>query len=398
MKNIAVLFGGRSAEHEISILSALQAMDALDVTKYNIIPVYIAHSGKWYLGPGLRNKDFYKRLPAGLDGLKEVSLLPKPGAKGLTKLASKKTILSLFTKTELEIQIDVFMPIFHGQFGEDGCIQGLFEMAEVAYTGAPVMASAVAMNKYACKCLLAQHRIPVLPSKVLSRSQVQFDIINACKQIELTQGLGNYPLFIKPVNLGSSVGVSRANDLEELAAGIAKVFQIDTEVIIEPCVTKLMEINVSVLERDGDAEVSVVEIPVASGAFLSYEDKYMRGGKGKKGPSTESQGMAGLTRVIDPQDLNSQWKSSVREYAAKAFKLLGCAGVVRFDFMVDLDKGELYFNELNPMPGSLAFYLWEKSNPPILFTDLLDRMIDGAEKRSAEKKLLKRDLGFKVLR
>jgi D-alanine-D-alanine ligase len=398
MKNIAVLFGGRSAEHEISILSAIQAMDALDITKYQVIPVYIAHSGKWYTGNQLRKTAIYKQFAAAVDSLQEVTLLPKPGHTGLMKVGSEKSLISFFQKQDQFLPIDVFLPIFHGQFGEDGCIQGLFEMAEVTYTGSPVVASAIAMNKYHCKTVLAQHGIPVLPGHLVLRKESQFDLISASEKIVAHPAFNTFPLFVKPVNLGSSVGVSRANTQAELAAGLAQVFQVDAEALVEPCVQNLMEINVSVIERDGQPEVSVVEIPVSSSGILSYEDKYLREGKGKKGKSTESMGMAGLTRVIDPQDLNPDYKNKVRTYAAQAYRVLGCAGVVRFDFMVDTVKGELYFNELNPVPGSLAFYLWEKSTPPLLFSDILDRMIDGAEKRFQEKKQLKRDLGFKALK
>ena len=398
MKKIAVLFGGRSAEHEISILSAIQAMDALDVTKYQVIPVYIAHSGKWYTGNQLRKSAVYKQFSATVDSLQEVTLFPKPGHTGLLKVGLQKSFFSFLQKQDEFIAVDVFLPIFHGQFGEDGCIQGLFEMAEVTYTGSPVVASAIAMNKYHCKTVLAHHGIPVLPGYLVLRGESQFDLIAAGEKIVSQPSFNSFPLFVKPVNLGSSVGVSRANSQAELAAGLAQVFQVDGEALVEPCVQNLMEINVSVLEREGQAEVSVVEIPVSSSGILSYEDKYLREGKGKKGKSTEAMGMAGLTRVIDPQDLNPEYKDSVRKYAAQAYRILGCAGVVRFDFMVDTVKGELYFNELNPMPGSLSFYLWEKSSPPLLFSDILDRMIVGAEKRFQEKKQLKRDLGFKALK
>jgi D-alanine-D-alanine ligase len=398
MKKIAVLFGGRSAEHEISIMSAIQAMDALDVTRYEIIPVYIAQSGRWYTGQQLRKIDFYKRLAGALSELQEVTILPKPEGSCLQIVSEEAGLSRIFARQPKQIAVDVFLPVFHGQFGEDGCIQGLFEMAEVAYAGSPVLASAVAMNKYHCKMFLSAHGIPVLPGVLIQRERDQFDLMAACERVLATKGFDLYPLFVKPVNLGSSVGVSRAENRAELAAAIAKVFQVDAEALIEPCVQKLMEINVSVIEGEVRPEVSVVEIPVASGGFLSYEDKYLREGKGKKGPSSQAQGMAGLTRVIDPQDLDPAYRDRVRRYAAEAYTALGCSGIVRFDFMVDLSKGELYFNELNPIPGSLSFYLWEKSHPPRLFSDILDRVIEGAERRYRSKKELKRDLGFKALR
>jgi len=242
----------------------------------------------------------------------------------------------------------------------------------------------------------------VLPGITIKKQEALVDITGACKIVMQTEGFQKFPLFIKPVNLGSSVGVSKANSEAELAAGLAKVFQFDLEAIIEPCITNLMEINVSVLERDASGnvsqnDVSVVEIPVASGEFLSYEDKYMREGKGKKGPSSNSLGMAGLTRVIDPNNLESRFRDGVQKYAGESYEILQCSGVVRFDFMVDLDSGELYFNELNPIPGSLSFYLWDRSNPALLLSDVLDRIISGSLARYSEKKQLKRDFGFKAL-
>ena len=396
-KKVGVVFGGRSAEHEISILSAIQAMDALDVEKFEVVPIYISHEGKWYSGKDLRLKEFYKGLPTGFSKVSEVDFSPVPG-KG--NLFFKKR--SLFGGLE-SIPIDVYLPIFHGQYGEDGCIQGLFELADVAYAGPQVLASSMAMNKYVCKSFLAYHGVPVLPSIVILKQDAQADMGQVCKKILSTPGVDKFPLFVKPGNLGSSVGVGRAKDENELAVCLAKAFKLDGEAIVEPCITNLMEINVSVMESKGiEPDVSVVEIPVASGEFLSYEDKYLREGKGKKGGSSSAgnarDGMAGLTRVIDPDNLDPKYRDGVRELAAKSFKLLGCTGVVRFDFMVNVDSGELFFNEVNVIPGSLAFYLWERSKPLMLFSDILERIISGAETRFALKKQLQRDIGFKALK
>ncbi|HQH28165.1 MAG TPA: D-alanine--D-alanine ligase, partial [Oligoflexia bacterium] len=289
------------------------------------------------------------------------------------------------------------LPAFHGQFGEDGCIQGLFELADVPYAGCGVLSSAAAMNKYHCKCLLHAHGIPVLPAAVVPKAAAQSGLNKVLAQIYGTKGLEEFPLFVKPGNLGSSIGVSRAKDETELNAALAKVFELDNEAIVEPCVVNLLEINVSVLEGDKGPEASVVEIPVASAGVLTYEDKYMRQGKGKKGSGRSVQGMAGLTRVIDPEDLAPEIKAAVVRFALEAFRILGCAGVVRFDFMLDLDTNQLYFNELNPLPGSMAHYLWVKSKPPVLYTELLTRIIEGACRRKALSAGLKRDLGFRAL-
>jgi D-alanine-D-alanine ligase len=393
-KRIAVVFGGRSVEHEISVLSALQAIQSMDVNIYEVVPVYIAQSGKWYTGEHLLDRKFYKTLPSGFSFLTSLYFLSEPESGGLYKKRGK----GLFAKAEERLEIDVFLPVFHGQYGEDGCVQGLFEIAEVAYAGPQLLASAIAMNKYICKALFSHHGIPVLPAVTVSKSDIKKDITLVCEEICNSDGLDSFPLFIKPANLGSSVGVSRANNQAELQSGLVKVFQHDLEAIVEPCVSEIMEINVSVIESPEGPQVSVVEVPVASGQFLSYEDKYMREGKGKKGGSaSSSEGMASLTRVIDPENLDSEIKERVRSYALDAYRMINGSGVVRFDFMMDLSVGKLYFNELNPIPGSLSFYLWEKSDPLLLMSDILDRLIEGAERRKIEKKQLKRDFGFKVL-
>lgn len=405
-KQIAILFGGRSAEHEISVITGLEVVESLDTTKYQAVPVYIDVNGKWWTGEAVRKKEFYKNLPSSLSEVTEVALLPAPGVGGLVKRGSKGGLAGLFGAAKEEvIPVDVFMPIFHGQFGEDGCIQGLFELADVTYTGAGVLASSVAMSKQACKALLSASNIPVLPSVVIQKESAQRDLLATRRGIEAAEGLGSYPLFVKPMNLGSSVGVSRVEDGAELDAALVKVFELDYLAIVEPCITDLMEINVSVLETPEGPKVSVVEVPVASDKVLTYEDKYMRGGgakgsKGKGGSKSGAQrlsGMAGLTRVIDPEDLDPSYKTAVQNFALTAYEALECGGCVRFDFMLDTSKDQLYFNELNPIPGSMAFYLWEKTKPAVLYPEIINNLIETASRRLAMKAGLKREMGFKAM-
>ncbi|MEN9846266.1 MAG: hypothetical protein RIS36_1413 [Pseudomonadota bacterium] len=378
---VAVLFGGRSVEHEISVISALQLMQAIDPAVYDVTPVYIAPTGTWHIGAELLNRSFYAKVPGNLGTLPEVTLLPKPGVRGLTNLSDNSTI-----------PIDVFLPAFHGQYGEDGCIQGLFEMAGVAYTGSNVLSSAMTMNKYACKVFLKEYGVPVLPAQLIARSDAQRDIRGTVDKVLATEGYP-LPLFVKPCNLGSSIGVSKVKDASELAPALAKVFRYDTHALVEPCVNDIMEINCSVRDSDG-IHASVVEIPVSQSGVLSYEEKYLRGGGKKSGPSA---GMASLTRVIDPQDLDAEIKSSVIDLAKRSFTVLGCSGVARLDFIVDLATGKLYFNELNPFPGSCSFYLWVRSHPPVLYTNLIHNMIQGALKNHATAASLDRDIGLKAL-
>ena len=380
---VAVLFGGRSVEHEISVITALQLMQAVDPAVYDITPVYIAPTGAWYTGSKLLNRSFYAKVPGNLSTLSEVTLLPKPGVRGLTRLSDHSTI-----------PIDVFLPAFHGQYGEDGCIQGLFELADVPYTGSNVVSSAVTMNKYVCKVFLNEHDVPVLPAQLISRSEARKDITKVVGDILTTEGFTQLPLFVKPCNLGSSIGVSKVKEASELAPALAKVFRYDTHALVEPCVSDIMEINCSVRDYHG-IHASVVEIPVSQSGVLSYEEKYLQGGGKKTG---QSEGMASLTRVIDPQDLDSEIRDTVIELAKKSFTILGCSGVARLDFIVDLATGQLYFNELNAFPGSCSFYLWARSQPRILYTTLIHNMIETALTHHATAASLDRNIGLKALK
>ncbi|MCO6431480.1 MAG: D-alanine--D-alanine ligase [Deltaproteobacteria bacterium] len=396
-RDIAVLYGGRSVEHEISVITALQLMKALDPVKYNVIPVYIAPSGRWYTGNSLFEKNCYRNWASCQHTLTAVSLQPWPGIGGLKVEGGSllKRFSTLLTGRFDTIPVDVFLLAFHGEYGEDGCIQGLLEMAEFPYTSCDVTSSAIAMNKYLCKSILRDHGIKVLPSKVARKFDAIHNLKSVTDSILQTPGLERFPLFIKPNHLGSSIGIAKAEDIESLHAALAKVFLYDTEAIVEPCLESMFEINVSVISSD-PTRASVVEIPVATSGALSYEDKYMRGGGKKKG--ARSQGMASLVREIDPAALDSTIKEQVTSSALKAFEVLGCCGVVRFDFMHDNTDGSIYFNELNPQPGSLSFYLWVKSNPRFLYTEELDVLIESALKRRSQLASRERELGFMALK
>ena len=398
-KTVAVLFGGRSSEHEISVITGLEAINAIDTEVYDVIPVYIDLRGRWFTGDKLRDKSIYRNTPDSLADLKAVTLMPIPGFAGLKVLNSSKGGLFSSPKEEF-IQVDVYLPAFHGQFGEDGCIQGLFELANVTYVGSGVTASSVAMSKVLCKSVLRDVGIPTLPEVVVNKKDFSTNLKSEVSKI--TQKLSSYPLFVKPVHLGSSIAVGRAENEAELSAALIAVFERDEQAIVEPCVKNIMEINISVLEDKDVYRASVVEIPVATDKTLTYEDKYMRGGKGKKGGSQKSgpqrvDGMAGLSRIIDPEDLDIKIKEQVTAYALLAAKTLQTGGVCRFDFMIDVDNGQLYFNELNSIPGSLAHYLWAKSKPNFLYTEILTIMIESAERNHSAKQRLKRDEGFRAL-
>lgn len=396
-KTIAVIFGGRSSEHEISVITGLEAINAINTEVYDLLPVYIDLYGRWYCGEKLRDKSIYRNAPDSLADLKQVALMPISGKSELRVLNSSKGGFFSSAKEEA-IHVDVFFPAFHGQFGEDGCIQGLFELANVAYVGSDVTASAVAMNKVLCKAVLRDAGIPTLPDVIVNKKDFSKDL--KAELARVTAQLSKFPLFVKPVHLGSSIAVSRAENEAELSSALVAVFERDQQAIVEPCVNNIMEVNISILEDKDGYRASVCEVPVASNKTLTYEDKYLRGGnKGKKGGVSDQRisGMAGLSRVIDPENLDSKIKEDVTSYALLAAKMLQTGGVCRFDFMIDLDLGQLYFNELNPIPGSLANYLWAKSKPNFLYTEILTIMIESAERRFSAKQRLRRDEGFRAL-
>ncbi len=386
-KNLAVLFGGRSVEHEISVITALQLINVIDVTQYNIIPVYIAQTGRWYVGDNLLDKNFYRRLPNSVKSAQEVALLPVAGSKGLTYLNSRMETLP----------IDIYFLAFHGTFGEDGCIQGMLEMADATYTGCGVLPAALGMNKYQCKIMLNAAGIPVLPAAQIDRRDAQKSLASVREQIFATPGLEQLPLFVKPCNLGSSIGIGVAKDEQTLNACLVNTFRYDSHAIVEPCIKEIVEINISVLEDDDEITASVIEMPVSLSGVLTFEEKYLRDDGGKKTGGSESQGMASLSRIIDPPDLNPELKQAALGYAKKAFKVLGCSGVSRIDFIIDASCDRLYFNEINTLPGSLSFYLWMKSSPPLVYTELLNRIIRQAEKRQVTKLALKRQEGMRAL-
>jgi D-alanine-D-alanine ligase len=384
-KQVGVFFGGRSVEHEISIITALQLISAMDTRFFEPIPVYIDQSGCWYTGAPLLNREFFLSFGQRKNELTEVTIIPKPGVGGLTRVSKDGVI-----------PIDIALLAFHGRYGEDGSFQGLLEMAGIPYTGCGIAGSSIAMDKAHCKAILQSRKIPVLPGCSVTNEMCRTNFQKTLLWTTSRPGLEQFPLFVKPVSLGSSVGISRAQTYEELGSSLAKVFKYDPVALVEPCVENLLEVNISVMGGETPSP-SVVEIPVATNGALSYEDKYMRGGKGKNDPAGSAGGMAALSREIDPPGLSKRMKSKITEYALEAFRALDCGGVVRFDFMIDCNDDSIYFNELNPMPGSFAFYLWNETNPPVFYTELITKMILEGEERFLRRSYRTLDFGFKAL-
>ncbi|MBE6974059.1 MAG: D-alanine--D-alanine ligase [Ruminococcaceae bacterium] len=366
--NVAVLFGGKSVEHEISVISALQAAEYLDREKYEVIPVYITKQGKMYTGEEVGKIESYKDIKTLLSKSKQV-ILTNEGGKVLlseypARLFGKKSIL-----------IDVALPIVHGTNVEDGTLQGYLKTLGVPFAGCDVLASAIGMDKHVMKLVFKDAGIPVLDCKCFLKTEYMADENAVVDAIASAFG---YPVIVKPVNLGSSVGISKARNAEELAEALDLAFRFAPKVLVERAITQLREINCAVLGDMYEAEASECEEPLNATDILSYEDKYMAGGSKSGG----SKGMASLARKI-PADISPALREEIRAMAVKAFRAMGGSGVARIDFMIDTAENKVYLNEINTIPGSLSFYLWKPLG--ISYPQLLDRMIALALKRTREE-------------
>jgi D-alanine-D-alanine ligase len=375
-KTVAVLFGGRSVEHEVSVITGHQIIDALKAAGYPVLPIFLTKEGEWFAGQGLHNLQLYTNPagePTSAAGVSRVSLSPDRSVRQL--VIHPQARQGLFKKPT-PFRADVFFSCLHGSFGEDGSLQGLFELADVPYVGAGVAASAIAMDKILTKLICRSVDIPVLDCTVVSRSEWGNASAGVLERIE---PFGAYPLIVKPVCLGSSIGVRRCNDRTALGEAIAAGLVLDERVLIEPALTDFIEINCAVMGPP--AQVSVCEQPVTNEAILSFDAKYKRGGKGAKQPPT-SAGMASLDRII-PAPIPAELTQRVQRLAARAFDAIGAAGTCRIDFLFQPQSGALYLNEINSIPGSLAFYLWEATGIP--FDALVDKLVAIALQRHAER-------------
>ncbi len=363
--NVAVFYGCRSVEHEVSIISAVQAMRAINRDKYDVTPVYVTKNGEMYTGNALFTIEEYRNLPELLAKCKKVYFV-REGDSVLMRDIEKKMF-----KKENPVTIDVAFPVVHGTNCEDGTIQGFFEYLNLPYVGCDIISSAVGMDKAVFKDVLKNANLPVLDCITFRAREYVAEKQAICNKIAKQVG---FPLIVKPVNLGSSVGITKVNSENELDSAIMLAISFADKVLVEKAITNLREINCSVLGNADECEASVCEEPFMNDEILSYEDKYMGNSK-KGGPS---KGMASLGRKI-PADLSEEKSAEIRDLACKIFKAIGANGVVRIDFMIDTATDTVYANEINTIPGSLAFYLWEATG--VKYTELIDRMIDLAFRR-----------------
>lgn len=378
---VAVIFGGRSVEHEVSIITGIQAFCALNRDKYDPIVLYITKDNRFYTGEVLEHIESYRDLPAALAAATRV--LPAVGDNGVELIRYPAKKFGNNTVASFEVAI----PAVHGTNVEDGTLMGMLEMLNVSYAGCDVTSAALGMDKFAMKSVLRDAGVPVLDAMAFSGkayAQSSEKILN-----RLEENIG-YPMIVKPVNLGSSVGIARADNREKLAAALDDAFGYATRVLVEQAITPLREINCSVLGDVDGARPSVCEEPVNSDEILSYRDKYLSGGS----KSGKSGGMSDLKRRC-PADIPDELTEKVQALAVKTFRTLGCCGVSRIDFLNNPETGELWVNEINTTPGSLSFYLWEATDLP--FDKLLDEMIALAFKRQRNREALQFDYDTNIL-
>ncbi len=385
MISIGVIFGSQSVEHEVSIITAVQAINFLDkLDGYNIVPIYIDKKGVWYTGNQLKSIEKYKNMPELLKNSQRVSLIRDGRRAILFELDNRHrgTPKALFERSQT---IDIVFPIVHGTYGEDGTLQGYLEMLDLPYVGCDVLSAAITMDKIVCKNVLEKNNIPVIKGFGFSSQNWLKDSESIIDKIQTDF---SYPVIVKPANMGSSIGVSVAHNIDELYDAIELCVEFTDRILIEKFVSNLMEINISVLGDCEDIKVSACERPVSSNEFLSYEDKYQRQESKKISSSNHNSnnaGMASLDRIL-PADISLELQHRIEELARQSFLAVGASGVARLDFIVDKDTDNVYLNELNTIPGSLSFYLWKEVG--VSFEDLLQEMIDLALRKYRRTKRL----------
>lgn len=363
---VGVVFGSRSVEHDVSIVTAQQVMQALKSERYEVVPIYITREGAWYVGDPLRDIHNFEADRIGeMLGVKEAVLscnrdFPGVIAPPISGLVGRNALRSL----------DVVFPVVHGAHGEDGTLQGLCELVDLPYVGCGVMASAIAIDKPMTKTVLSAQGLPVLDGMVVTRQQWVADRDAVLDRIEAKFA---YPVFVKPATLGSSIGIAKVHDRDMLGNHLDVAANFDQRLLIEASAEGAIEINCAVLGNDDDVRPSVLEQPITWEEFLTYEEKYMH----------EGGGMKGAERRI-PAPLPADLTARIQQAAVEAFKAIGGRGTARVDFLVQEETGEFFVNEVNTMPGSLGFYLWEPEG--LTPANVVDELIRLAQEAHRQKR------------
>ena len=363
MKTIGVFFGSRSPEHDVSILTGQLIISGLKKCGYNVIPVYIDKKGKWYSDPKLASMKFFTQNQVDLDKKLEGFNID------FNKSTGKMVKQSGFLKGN--VVFDIAFPAFHGQNGEDGTFQGLCEILNVPYVGCDVTSSAITMDKVLTKMIYNANNIPTVDFVSLNLNEWRLDKKSVLQKIKSL----NLPVIIKPARLGSSIGISKAKNQKELEFGIEVALHYDEKVIVEKAVEDLMDVTCCLIGND-DPTPSLLQESVFSSGFFSYEDKYLKGGGAQTGKATQS--------IIIPARLDKKTTKEIQKAAKKAYKIIGCSGIARVDFLYDKKTKKWYANEINTLPGTLYHHLWKKTG--IEFEDLLKKLISFAEEKYQKKK------------
>ncbi len=366
MMRLGVVFGSRSVEHEVSIITATQLMKHVDQAKYQLVPLYIDKRGRWWTGPSLTKIETFRELdlqdPVG-DDRRPIDFSPDP------------------TKDH---SVDVVIFCVHGGHGEDGTLAGLMELANVPYVAPGVVAAGVAIDKVITKHLAEASGIPVTKYTWFTRQEWESD-----RQEKLNQITGlEYPLFVKPAGLGSSVGVTKVESPDDLPEAVELAVEFDQRIVVEEMARECIEVNVSIIGSQDNVKVSVTEQPVSTDEFLSYRDKYERGGK-------KTGGMASLSRRI-PAPISPELSDKIQESARRFWRLIGGAGVARIDFFANPSTEEIFIGEVNAPPGSMAFYLWENSG--LSYPQLIDFLVHDALERAQGQVELQSSIESNILK
>ncbi len=369
---LGVIFGSRSCEREVSIISAIQMMNHVDSERYDVIPVYIDEYGVWYTGPKLRDIRTFQHFPGESTGIERVIPDVTSGSGALLAMRPGKGFLHRMEQV-VAARLEVVIPVMHGLNGEDGTLQGMLELMRIPYASTGVVGSAIGMDKILMKQCFRGAGLPVLPGIGVSRRQWNQEKELMISEIESAVP---YPVFVKPANLGSSIGVSRADDRNTLLSAMDLAFEYDRRVLVEQGLDKPLELNCSVLGYDDHVDASAIEMPVVGSGeeMLSFFEKYLNG--------SGSKGMASLHRLL-PAPIEDSLTERIQTLSRRIFTLLDCKGVVRVDYMFDRASENIYITEINTIPGSMAFYLWEASG--LRYSAMIDRLVEEARRAFEDK-------------
>jgi D-alanine-D-alanine ligase len=358
-KTIAVIFGGRSAEHDVSIITAyipiIQSLATMG--QYNVLPIYIAKDGSWYSDSAMNELGYFSAadFEARLAKQKKLQILFDKGLNIVWPGIRSKTV-----------HVDIVFPAMHGTYGEDGSLMGLLRMANVPFVGCDLFASAVAMDKVLTKQLVGAEGIPIVPYVWFTKNDWESNAVKWKQEISKLK----YPLFVKPVHLGSSIGITKAKQQQELLNAIEVAFHYDDKVLVEESVENLIEVTLPIMGND-TLQLAAIERPLNKSEMFDFNEKYLSGGKKGGGANSEYSEI--------PAKIDENLARQVRELGEKTYRTLGCSGIARVDFLIEGSLGKVYVNEVNTLPGSLYYHNWRKVG--VSGIDLVAKLIALAEER-----------------